>query len=191
MSKMEHIEEFILEALGDKAHMDPRQIDRSATFVEDLSLASLDALEILMAIEDRFTIEIPDEDSSRFTTVGDLIDDVAVRIEKTAPAQPDSRGTPSPACTARQPMAQTLGTVRPQVFAIIHSVLGLDPEQLSETLSFRHNLATTSLERLEIMQAVEKAFDLELPNQEQRHFTTLGSVIDYVIACKAGDLRQT
>lgn len=191
MSKMEPVEQFILKALGAKAHVDPRQIERSATFVEDLNLASLEALEVLMAIEDRFTIDIPDEDSCRFATVGDLIDDVAVRIENAGQAQQPARPEPLPTHGSGQPPASTLGAVRSQVFAIIHSVLGLDPEQLSETLSFRHNLATTSLERLEILRAVEKAFDLELPGPEQRPFTTLGSVINYVIACQAGDLGRT
>lgn len=53
----------------------------SSTFGEDLGADSLDVVECLMALEEEFEVEIPEEDAEQFETVKDLIDYVVTRME--------------------------------------------------------------------------------------------------------------
>ncbi|MCX6827412.1 MAG: acyl carrier protein [candidate division Zixibacteria bacterium] len=63
------VKEIIVEQLG----VDATQVTESAKFVEDLSADSLDTVELVMALEEEFKIEIPDEDAEKITSVGDAI----------------------------------------------------------------------------------------------------------------------
>ena len=50
------------------------EITRSTSFINDLEADSLDLVELIMAIEDEFDLQIPDENSERISTVGDAVD---------------------------------------------------------------------------------------------------------------------
>lgn len=53
--------------------MDPTKVTDAATFKEDLGLDSLDAVEVVMAIEDEFTIEIPDSEADKILSIADAV----------------------------------------------------------------------------------------------------------------------
>ncbi|MBS3995344.1 MAG: acyl carrier protein [Alkaliphilus sp.] len=64
------IKSIIIEQLGlDEDH----EITMETTLMKDLEADSLDAVEIIMAIEDEFDIEIPDEDAEGFKNIGDIV----------------------------------------------------------------------------------------------------------------------
>lgn len=63
------IHEIIAEQLG----IGEEEITDSATFVDDLGADSLDIVELVMALEEEFSTEIPDDDAERMKTVGDLV----------------------------------------------------------------------------------------------------------------------
>jgi len=63
------IKEIIVEQLG----VEESAVAMDTNLMKDLEADSLDAVEIIMAIEDEFDIEIPDEDAEKFQTVGDLV----------------------------------------------------------------------------------------------------------------------
>ncbi len=63
------VKEIILNELG----VDPEKVTAEASFVDDLGADSLDTVELVMAFEEEFTIDIPDEDAEQMRTVGDAI----------------------------------------------------------------------------------------------------------------------
>jgi len=63
------VKEIIINELG----VEPEKVTPAASFVEDLGADSLDTVELVMAFEEEFGIEIPDEDAEGLQTVGDAI----------------------------------------------------------------------------------------------------------------------
>jgi acyl carrier protein len=70
MSIREKVKEIIVEQLG----VDENQVDDSASFVDDLGADSLDIVELVMAFEEAFDLDIPDEDAEKIATVKDAIE---------------------------------------------------------------------------------------------------------------------
>ena len=66
---LDKIKEFIVDQLS----VDPDEIQMDTNLMKDLEADSLDAVEIIMAIEDEYDIEIPDEDAERFHTIRDIV----------------------------------------------------------------------------------------------------------------------
>jgi len=69
MAVEEKIKGIIAEQLGVKAE----EVTPQASFIDDLGADSLDTVELIMALEEEFGVEIPDEDAEKMTTVGDAI----------------------------------------------------------------------------------------------------------------------
>ncbi len=66
----EKVKQIIVEQLG----VDEAEVTPSASFVDDLGADSLDTVELVMAFEEAFDIEIPDEDAEKIRTVQDAVD---------------------------------------------------------------------------------------------------------------------
>ncbi len=67
------VEDRIKEIIADQLGVELEKITPEAKFVEDLGADSLDVVELIMAFEEEFGIEIPDEDAEKIQTVGDVI----------------------------------------------------------------------------------------------------------------------
>jgi acyl carrier protein len=63
------VKEIIIDQLG----VNEDQVKPEASFIDDLGADSLDTVELVMAFEEKFDIEIPDEDAEKMRTVGDAI----------------------------------------------------------------------------------------------------------------------
>ncbi|MBV9081256.1 MAG: acyl carrier protein [Acidobacteriaceae bacterium] len=70
MPVAEKVKQIIVEQLG----VDENQVEPSASFVDDLGADSLDIVELVMAFEEAFDLDIPDEDAEKIKTVKDAID---------------------------------------------------------------------------------------------------------------------
>ncbi len=68
MAVQEKIKDIIVEQLG----VTPEKIKLEAKFIEDLGADSLDIVELVMAVEEEFDLEIPDEDAEKLKTVSDF-----------------------------------------------------------------------------------------------------------------------
>ena len=70
MSVEEKVKEIIVDQLG----VDEKQLNPEAFFIDDLGADSLDTVELVMALEEEFDVEIPDEDAEKIATVQHAID---------------------------------------------------------------------------------------------------------------------
>lgn len=69
MSVEEKVKKIIVEQLG----VNPEEVTSEASFVEDLGADSLDTVELVMAFEEEFDAEIPDEEAEKLKTVADAV----------------------------------------------------------------------------------------------------------------------
>lgn len=65
----EKVKEIIIQQLG----VTPEQVTPQASFIEDLGADSLDTVELVMAFEEEFGVEVPDEDAEKLQKVGDVV----------------------------------------------------------------------------------------------------------------------
>jgi len=73
------IEDDVKEIIAKQLGVDKSKVVLEASFIEDLGADSLDTVELVMALEDHFGTEIPDEDAQKILTVKDAIEYVATR----------------------------------------------------------------------------------------------------------------
>ncbi|MBV8205465.1 MAG: acyl carrier protein [Acidobacteria bacterium] len=71
---MAAVEEKVKQIVSEQLGVDEGEVTPSASFVDDLGADSLDVVELVMAFEEAFDIEIPDEDAEKIKTVQDAID---------------------------------------------------------------------------------------------------------------------
>jgi acyl carrier protein len=72
------VKEIIVEQLG----VDPAEVTAGASFVNDLGADSLDTVELVMAFEEEFGVEIPDDEAEKIQTVGNAVDYVKTHVKK-------------------------------------------------------------------------------------------------------------
>ncbi|HDQ25166.1 MAG TPA: acyl carrier protein [bacterium] len=72
----ERVKDVVVAQLG----VDPSEVKPEASFVDDLGADSLDTVELVMALEEEFGLEIPDEDAEKIKTVGETIEHVKSKI---------------------------------------------------------------------------------------------------------------
>ena len=70
MSLDQRVKEIIVEQLG----LEEDEVTPKASFIDDLGADSLDTVELIMAFEEEFDVEIPDEEAEKIVTVKDAID---------------------------------------------------------------------------------------------------------------------
>jgi acyl carrier protein len=68
------VKDIIVEQLG----VNPEQVTLQAKFIEDLGADSLDTVELVMAFEEEFNVEVPDEEAEKLQTVGDKVSHVSL-----------------------------------------------------------------------------------------------------------------
>ena len=71
---MEEIQAKVIQIISEQLGKDESEIKMSSHFIEDLDADSLDTVELVMALEEEFEIDIPDEAAERITTVESAVD---------------------------------------------------------------------------------------------------------------------
>ena len=77
MDIADRVKELVVEQLGVEAE----EVTEGASFVDDLGADSLDIVELVMAFEEEFDLEIPDEDAEKIQTVGHAIEYIKSKTE--------------------------------------------------------------------------------------------------------------
>ncbi len=70
---MENVEQRVKKIVAEQLGVNEAEIKNESSFVEDLGADSLDTVELVMALEEHFDIQIPDEDAEKIVTVGDAV----------------------------------------------------------------------------------------------------------------------
>ena len=73
----EEIAKIVKDIIVEKLGVDGSEVSENASFVDDLGADSLDTVELIMDFEEKFGLEIPDEDAEKIRTVGDAINYIA------------------------------------------------------------------------------------------------------------------
>ena len=68
------LEDKVKEIIVDQLGVDADEVTPEASFIDDLGADSLDTVELVMALEEEFSMEIPDEEAEKIKTVGDAIE---------------------------------------------------------------------------------------------------------------------
>ena len=69
----DNIESQVKEIIAAQLSVDPEIVTSDAKFIEDLGADSLDTVELVMAFEDKFSVEVPDEDAEKLKSVADVV----------------------------------------------------------------------------------------------------------------------
>ncbi|MBF0519581.1 MAG: acyl carrier protein [Nitrospirae bacterium] len=75
-----NVEEKVKEIISKQLGVDLAQIKPEASFVEDLGADSLDTVELVMAFEEAFSVQIPDEDAEKITKVEDAVNYIKKKL---------------------------------------------------------------------------------------------------------------
>ncbi|MFQ6033097.1 MAG: acyl carrier protein [Candidatus Zixiibacteriota bacterium] len=78
MSVEERVKKIVVEQLG----VEEGQVTKEASFVDDLGADSLDTVELVMALEEEFKLEIPDEEAEKISTVGQAVEYIEKNLPK-------------------------------------------------------------------------------------------------------------
>jgi len=79
---MENIEQRVKKIVAEQLGVNESEIKNESAFVDDLGADSLDTVELVMALEEEFECEIPDEDAEKITNVQQAIDYVNAHLKK-------------------------------------------------------------------------------------------------------------
>lgn len=74
--------EKVKEIIADKLSLEAEEIKMESSFVDDLGADSLDIVELIMALEDEFDMEIPDEEVENIATVADVVEYIKAHTEE-------------------------------------------------------------------------------------------------------------
>ena len=77
---MSDVESRIRDIISEQLQIDASGMDLKASFIDDLGADSLDIVELVMAMEEEFDIEIPDDDAEKIQTIGDAVSYVKGRL---------------------------------------------------------------------------------------------------------------
>jgi len=80
--RVKNVEERVKDIVAEQLGIEKEKITSEASFVDDLGADSLDTVELVMALEEEFGTEIPDEDAEKITTIQQAIDYIVEHVKE-------------------------------------------------------------------------------------------------------------
>lgn len=81
MSDEKTIEERVKDVVVAQLGVDPSEVKPEASFIDDLGADSLDTVELVMALEEEFGIEIPDDEAEKIKTIGEAVEHIKAKLK--------------------------------------------------------------------------------------------------------------
>jgi acyl carrier protein len=81
MADEKTIEERVKDVVVAQLGVDPSEVKPEASFVDDLGADSLDTVELVMALEEEFGIEIPDDEAEKIKTIGEAVEHIKAKLK--------------------------------------------------------------------------------------------------------------
>ncbi len=81
MSAKENVKDKVLSIIADQLDLDKGEIKLESSFVDDLGADSLDTVELVLALEEEFEVNIPDEEAEKITTVKQAVEKIEAHLE--------------------------------------------------------------------------------------------------------------
>ena len=151
------VKTIIVEQLG----VEPDEVQMNSTFVNDLGADSLDIVELVMAFEEEFEVEIPDDVAERIKTVGEAVNIVVYGY----------------GYVPNDPVTQAFDRVK----TIIVKQLGVEPDEVQMNSTFVDDLGADSLDIVELVMAFEEEFEVEIPDDVAERIKTVGEAVNIVL----------
>ncbi|MEC8881805.1 MAG: acyl carrier protein [Pseudomonadota bacterium] len=82
MSATSSVKDKVLSIIADQLDLDQSEIKTDSSFVDDLGADSLDTVELVLALEEEFEVNIPDEEAEKITTVAQAIEKIEAHVKK-------------------------------------------------------------------------------------------------------------
>jgi acyl carrier protein len=82
MSDQDNIEQRVIKIIAEQLGSEESETTLDKSIADDLGADSLDSVELVMALEEEFGIEVPDEDAAKLTTVGAVVNYVTTHLKK-------------------------------------------------------------------------------------------------------------
>jgi acyl carrier protein len=82
MAVLENLEEKVKKIIVTQLAVDAAEVTLQSQFVQDLGADSLDTVELVMALEEEFDVEVPDEDAEKIKTVGEAVNYIKEKLSK-------------------------------------------------------------------------------------------------------------
>ena len=80
--RVKNVEERVRDIVAEQLGIEKEKITNEASFVDDLGADSLDTVELVMALEEEFNTEIPDEEAEKITTIQQAIDYIVEHVKE-------------------------------------------------------------------------------------------------------------